>query len=95
MKKADTYKNGQKISEQNGDILTFFYKSGKKKAEGKCINELFEGQWLFYDENGQLSQEGFFLENKKDGEWKRYNENGEIEYHAEFKNGKLITQRNA
>ena len=43
-------------------------------------------------ENGQLLQEGNFRENNKDGEWKRYNENGEIEYHAEFKNGKLIKQ---
>ena len=90
MKKDEFYKNGQKISEQNGEILTFFYKSGKKKAEGKCINESFEGKWLFYSEDGKLIQEGNFTGNKKDGEWKRYGENGEIEYHAVFKLGKEI-----
>ena len=88
MKKDDIYKNGQKVSEQNGDILTYYYKSGKKKAEGKYINDLFEGKWLFYSESGQLLQEGNFNGNKKDGDWKRFDENGEIVNHVEFRDGK-------
>ena len=90
MKKDSLYKNQQKVSETNGDVLTYFYKSGNKKAEGKYINEKFEGKWLFYRENGQLQQEGHFKDNQKDGEWIRFNTKGEIEYHAEFKEGKEV-----
>jgi len=90
MKKDGVYNNGQKVSEQNGEILTFYYKSGKKKAEGKCINNNFEGEWLFFRENGKLMQKGNFAENKKDGEWIRFDDNGNIEYHSKFKNGKEI-----
>ena len=32
MNKGNVYKNGQKISEQNGDIVTFFYKKWKKES---------------------------------------------------------------
>ena len=90
MKKDEFYKNGQKVSEQNGDILVYFYKSGVKKAEGKFINEKFEGTWLFYSEDSRLIQEGNFNNNEKDGEWKRYNKNGELEYHEHFKEGKKL-----
>jgi antitoxin component YwqK of YwqJK toxin-antitoxin module len=90
MKNEGNYKNGQKISETNGELLTYYYKSGVKKAEGKYSDEKFEGEWLFYNENGTLSQEGNFKNNEKDGDWKRFNEDGEIIYHVEFKNGKQI-----
>ena len=90
MKNEGNYKNGQKISEMNGEILTYYYKSGVKKAEGKYVDEKFEGKWLFYNENGKLSQEGNFNNNEKDGEWKRFNDKEEIIYHVEFKNGKQI-----
>ena len=88
--KSNVYKNGQALSEIKGDILTYYYKSGKIKATGKCINDKFEGKWLFYNENGSVIQEGNFKNNLKDGEWKRYNENGEPEYNAIFKEGKEI-----
>jgi antitoxin component YwqK of YwqJK toxin-antitoxin module len=84
------YKNGQKISELNGNILTYYYKNGKTKAYGKYIDEKMEGEWIFNRKNGELWQEGHLRENIKDGEWKRYNKNGELEYHVEFKDGKQI-----
>ncbi|MDR1955324.1 MAG: hypothetical protein LBQ30_00540 [Treponema sp.] len=90
MKKDDVYNNGQKVSEMAGEILTYYYKSGKIKARGNCINEKFEGKWIFYKENGVVWQEGNFKNNKKEGEWKRYSENGELEYHVAFKDGKQI-----
>jgi antitoxin component YwqK of YwqJK toxin-antitoxin module len=90
MDKNNYYKNGQKISVQTGEILTYYYKSGKMKAQGKCINENFEGKWIFYNEDGTIRQEGNFKENNKDGDWKRYNKKGEIEYYVEFKDGKQI-----
>jgi antitoxin component YwqK of YwqJK toxin-antitoxin module len=90
MNKDGCYRNGQRISEQNGEVLTYYYKSGKMKARGKYINGKFEGKWLFYREDGTLSQEGNFKNNKKDGEWKRFGETGKLEYHARFSDGKQI-----
>ena len=90
MKKDGLYNNGQKVSEQNGDTLTYFYKNGAKKAEGKCINGQFEGKWLFFSEDGALLQEGNFNNNLKDGEWKRYSKTGELDYHEEFSGGKKV-----
>ena len=90
MKKNGFYNNNQKISELNNDILTFFYKSGAKKAEGKCIDEKFEGKWLFYSEDWKIIQKGNSRNNEKNGEWKRYNKNGELEFHEKFIEGKKV-----
>jgi antitoxin component YwqK of YwqJK toxin-antitoxin module len=90
MDKDNVYKNGQKISELNNGILTHYYKSGNKKAEGKFIDEKFEGKWLFYSEAGAVIQEGNFAANQKHGDWTRYNEKGEITYHEVFQYGKKL-----
>jgi antitoxin component YwqK of YwqJK toxin-antitoxin module len=90
MEMDNTYKNEQKISELKGEILTHYYKSGKKKAKGKFISGKFEGKWLFYNENGVLIQEGNFRNHEKNGSWKRFNENGELVYHETFKEGKKL-----
>ena len=47
-----TYKNGQLISEQKGNRLTYYYKNGKVKAEGIFENNLMQGEWIFYRETG-------------------------------------------
>ena len=44
------YANGQKVFEQEGDILTYFYKNGKIKARGISINGKMQGEWIFYRE---------------------------------------------
>jgi hypothetical protein len=44
---ANTYKNGQKISKLKNNTLTYYFKSGKKKAKGKFINNKFEGHGFF------------------------------------------------
>ncbi|SIS97639.1 hypothetical protein SAMN05421766_10621 [Zobellia uliginosa] len=55
MKKKE-YANGQKIYEQKRDILTYFFREGKTKAQGLSINKEMEGEWKFYRESGQLWQ---------------------------------------
>ena len=86
------YKNGQKISEQKGDWLTYFFKTGTIKAKGKSIDGVMQGKWVFNRESGQLWQIGNFKNNKKHGEFIRYDREGEKEYHARFKDGKLVSQ---
>lgn len=38
------YANGQKIYELEGDMLTFFFKTGMVKAKGLYINDKMEGE---------------------------------------------------
>lgn len=87
------YANGQKIHELIGDRLTYFYKSGKIKAEGPFVSGQMEGEWIFYRETGQLWQVGNFKNHKKNGSWIRYDKNGKIEYHENFENDKVIKQK--
>ncbi len=85
-----TYKNGQKISEQKGDTLTYFYKNGKVKAKGKSIKEIMQGKWIFYRETGQLWQIGHFKDNKKHGNFIRYDRDDKEEYNENFEDGKIV-----
>ena len=91
MKNKDgDYKNGQAISVQNGNILTYYFKDGKVKAKGKFIDKLMEGRWIFNRESGQLWSVGNFKNSKKHGEFVRYDKTGNEEYRAKFVDGKLV-----
>ena len=59
------YVNGQPIYQMSGDKLIYYYKNGKIKAEGQFINNLMEGEWIFYRETGQLWQIANFKNSKK------------------------------
>lgn len=88
-----TYTNGQKVYELDGDILTFFFKTGKIKAKGLYTNEKMEGEWLFYRETGQLWSVGNFKDGKKHGVWIRYNKDDKLEYQETFENGKIVKKK--
>lgn len=90
MQNKGHYKNGKIISQKDGDILTYFYKSGKIKAKGMFIGDKMEGEWRFYRENGQLIQIGNFAANEKHGSWTRFDTEDNIEYHEIFEYGKKI-----
>jgi len=84
------YTNGQKTFEQTGDMLTYFFKDGKIKAKGISVNEVMQGEWIFYRETGQLWQVGNFRDNQKHGKWLRYDKNDQLEYEEMFDKGKVI-----
>ena len=89
MKEKTHYANGQRIFDQSGEILTYYFKDGKVKAHGKSINNLMTGEWRFYRETGDLWQIGNFINGVKHGPWVRYHRNGELEFDETFENGKL------
>ncbi len=89
----DYYKNGQKIQEMNGNILTYYFKSGKIKAEGNYENGQMDGEWKFYRETGQLWQVGNFKNGKKNGSWVRYDKNDQIEYDEIFEDDKKLKKK--
>ena len=87
------YVNGQKAFEQEGDILTYYFKNGKIKARGVSIVGVMQGEWIFYRETGQLWQVANFKDNQKHGSWIRYNRKDQIEYNEIFENGKIIKKK--
>jgi len=89
MMEKKQYANGQKVFEQEGDWLTYFFKDGKIKAKGISINEIMEGEWEFYRETGQLWQVGHFKNGQKHGSWIRYDKKGQLEYDEIFDHGKI------
>jgi antitoxin component YwqK of YwqJK toxin-antitoxin module len=95
MPEKKLYSNGQPIFEMDGDRRTYYYKSGKKRAEGKFINSMMEGEWIFYRETGQLWQTGNFRNNKKHGEFTRYDKNDHVEYQETFENNRIIPKNAA
>lgn len=91
MEREKTYANGQQISSQRGNILTYYFKTGIVKAQGPVVgDEQMEGKWVFYRENGMLWQVGNFKNGQKQGTWIRYDKLGQIEYEAEFSEGKEV-----
>ena len=90
MQDKSHYTNGQKIFEQKGDVLTYFYKTGKVKAQGISINGSMQGEWIFYRESGQLWQVGNFKDNKKHGSFIRHDKKDQVEYEEMFDNGKIV-----
>lgn len=87
------YTNGQKIFEQQGDILTYYFKDGKVKAQGTSVDGMMQGEWKFYRETGQLWQTGHFKDNQKHGSFVRYDKNDQVEYDENFINGKIVKKK--
>lgn len=94
MLEKKNYANGQPTHKLEDNILTYFFKTGKIKAQGQYINEQMQGEWIFYRESkgttNHLWQVANFLDNAKHGEWKRYSRNDELEYHETFNKGKKL-----
>lgn len=82
------YKNGQRTHTLENNVLTYFYKNGKVRATGPYINNMMEGEWVFYRETGQLWAVGNFLNNQQHGDYVRYNRQDEVEVQAVFVHGK-------
>ena len=85
--KNKSYSNGQKTFELLGDQLTYYFKNGKVKAKGRSVNEVMEGEWIFYRETGQLWQVGNFKGGQKHGPWIRYDKQAVLEYEEVFDQG--------
>lgn len=92
MKKADeNYNNGQAVSEQKGDILTYYFENGEIKAQGKQVGGNMQGKWIFNKKEGYLWQIGHFDDNgKQHGLWTVYNPDGSVQKEKHFEHGKQV-----
>ena len=48
------FANGQKVYEQQGNIRTYFFKTGEMRAKGKFSDGSMEGKWIFNRNTGDL-----------------------------------------
>ncbi|HYG83602.1 MAG TPA: hypothetical protein VD907_01870 [Verrucomicrobiae bacterium] len=86
-----TYANGQKITEQDGDTLTYFFEDGTIKSKGGYINGAMRGRWIFNKKEGYLWQVGYFDDQgKQHGPWIIFNQDGSIQKEKSFDHGKLV-----
>ncbi len=83
------YSNGQKVYELSGENLTYFFKDGSIKAEGKYKKAKREGQWVFFHESGVVWQHAHYTNDKKDGLWITYDTTGQIISEEVYKDGIL------
>lgn len=91
MNKDTTYAKGQKTAQQTGNILTYFFKDGAVKAQGKFVDGAMQGEWIFNKKEGYLWQIGHFdTDGKKHGSWVLYNPDGSIQKEKLFEHGRQI-----
>jgi len=92
MKKVgEVYNNGQKVSEQIGDVLTYYFENGEVKAQGQYVDGKMLGEWIFNKKEGYLWQVGHFDEaGQKHGSWVRYLPDGSVQVEQHFDHGKQI-----
>jgi antitoxin component YwqK of YwqJK toxin-antitoxin module len=95
MRGKPCYANGQPAFRQDGDILTYFFRTGLKKAEGASVNGVMQGEWRFWRETGELWQVGHFHDGAKHGPWVCYGRDGGVEKTGTFDNGKAVKGRTA
>lgn len=91
MKKAgETYNNGQAVSEQKGDVLTYYFENGEVKAQGKYVDGVMQGKWIFNKKEGYLWQVGYFDDaGKQHGQWTVLNKDGSVQKEKQFNHGRL------
>jgi antitoxin component YwqK of YwqJK toxin-antitoxin module len=88
---ATAYSNGQNITAQTGDILTYYFEDGIVKAQGKLVNDVMQGEWIFNKKEGYRWQVGHFNDaGQKHGAWTRYNPDGSVQKEQHFEHGKQI-----
>ncbi|MFN4202672.1 MAG: toxin-antitoxin system YwqK family antitoxin [Tabrizicola sp.] len=78
------FANGQPVFRQEGDVLTYVFRTGLKKAEGRSIGGVMQGEWRFWRETGELWQVGQFRDDAKHGAWLRLARDGSVEKRAFF-----------
>ncbi len=79
-------------------VVTEYYESGQKKAEGTVIGKnprdiyTKNGIWTWWHKNGQKEKKITLKDGKEDGKWTEWYENGQKWYEATLKDGELIKE---
>jgi len=79
---------GSHIISSNVADMTIYYESGKRKAQGKYINQKKDSVWNYYGEEGSLSSRELYVNGVEEGVWKTYYENGTVSREVTYSKGK-------
>ena len=63
---------------KNGKHKIFCKNTGQIILEKHYLNNLLDGQYVYYWDNGQVRFEGTFLKNKRVGTWVNYDKHGQV-----------------
>lgn len=74
-----------KMQNKNGN----HYENGQIKVSGEKVNELNQGNWIWYYENGEKMMEGYFNEGKREGLWKQFDTEGKLIMTSNYKKNRL------
>ena len=83
----------QKVNEQEEQKeqvikeIVEHYPDGVKKIEGKEVNGVREGKWIYYYENGFIWSQGEFKNGKRTGYSIVYHENGNTKIEGNYEDG--------
>jgi len=64
-----------------------YYSNMQVRCEGKTVNGLREGRWVFYHANGIVQSECVFSLGREQGDYRVYRENGVPYYIGKFTDG--------
>ena len=75
---------------QQSETLTWFIKTGLKKAEGRSVDGVMHHEWHSWRETGELWQAGQFRDAVKHGPWVRHTRDGSFERAEPFEGGRAV-----
>ncbi len=87
------FANGQQLYDLKGDYLTYYFKNGAIKAEGRYVKNHKEGEWKYYRKDGHLWKINTYQQGKKHGPCQRYSPEGQVETDELFEQGVRIKSR--
>jgi hypothetical protein len=74
-------------------VWTAYHATAAKKSEGEYTGGKMEGHWSYWHSNGQLKTEGEMSGGEYQGVWLEYDETGRALSEREYREGRLIRQR--
>lgn len=73
------FANGQQVYDLQGDYLTYYFKDGSIKAEGRFVKNQKVGEWKYYRKDGHLWKVNTYQNGLKHGPCQRYSPEGQVE----------------
>ena len=68
----------KKSLDKNGQYKIISKKTGKIKLIKHYVNDILNGDYIFYWDNGNIMLKGKFKNNKRVGTWVNYDSNGDL-----------------
>jgi antitoxin component YwqK of YwqJK toxin-antitoxin module len=68
-------------------IKKIFYEDGKLKGSGKMVDEIKQGEWVYYHRSGEVLAKGAFNDGKEEGYWEGFIPDGKLYFKGNYSKG--------